>query len=51
MSDTFPPAMEGQALLLKAHLTSHLFDREFPLSHIYSPHPHSRQPKELNIVK
>ena len=33
MSDTFPPAKAGQALLLKANLTSHLFILAF----LYSP--------------
>ena len=29
MSDIFPPAKAGQALLLKANLTSHLLDYDF----------------------
>ena len=36
MPDTFPPAEAGQALLLKANLTSHLFDREFGFARLTS---------------
>jgi len=36
MSDTFPLAEAGQALLLKANLTLHLFDREFGFARLTS---------------